>query len=107
METPSAGPVTPARPTNTLALVSLVSGILAWVILPFLGAIVAIITGHMARREIRAAPESYSGEGMAIAGLILGYAQVVLIVLPLCCLVVLFLVSPGIGSIFSQILSSM
>jgi hypothetical protein len=107
METPSVGPVTPTRPTSTLALVSLVSGILSWVILPILGPIVAIVTGHMARREIRAAPDSLSGDGMAVAGLILGYAQIVLIVLPLCCLAVLFLVSPGIGSIFSQILSSM
>ena len=107
METPSAGSVTPARPTSKLALVSLVSGILGWVLVPFLGALVAIVTGHMARREIRAAPESLSGDGMAVAGLILGYAQVVLIVLPLCCLVVLFVVSPGIGGILSQILSSM
>ena len=46
----------PTPPTNTMAIVSLVSAILSWFIIPFLGAIVAVITGHMARREIR---ESY------------------------------------------------
>ncbi|MDE2154457.1 MAG: DUF4190 domain-containing protein [Xanthomonadaceae bacterium] len=70
-------------PTNSLAVVSLVFGILAWCVLPFVGAIVAIICGHLARGEIRraGADNRMEGDGMAVAGLLLGYAQLVLWVL--------------------------
>lgn len=67
----------PAAPTNTLAVMSLVFGIMAWCVLPFVGAIVAIICGHLARGEIRNShPEQrQEGDGMAVAGLVLGYVQ--------------------------------
>jgi len=71
----------PARVTNTMAIVSLVLGILSWIALPLVGAIGAVICGHMARGEIRRAPEAYEGDGMAIAGLILGYLHLVLVLL--------------------------
>jgi ABC-type enterochelin transport system permease subunit len=63
--------------TSSLAIVSLVFGILSWCLLPFIGAIVAIVCGHMARSEIRQAPVDsvIEGDGMAIAGLILGYVH--------------------------------
>ncbi|KZC17070.1 hypothetical protein RHOFW510R12_03620 [Rhodanobacter sp. FW510-R12] len=69
--------------TSPLAVVSLVFGILAWCVLPFIGAIVAIVCGHLARSGIRRSPvESRAdGDGMAVAGLVLGYAQLVLCVL--------------------------
>jgi len=69
---------TPARQTSSLAVVSLVSGILGWTLLPLIGSIVAIITGHMARGEIRRAPERMEGDGLAVGGLILGYTMLVL-----------------------------
>jgi hypothetical protein len=61
--------------TSTLAIVSLVFGILTWAVLPFIGAIVAIVCGHLARSEIRREPVGtvMEGNGMALAGLILGY----------------------------------
>jgi hypothetical protein len=68
----------PTRQTSSLAVVSLVAGILGWTLLPLIGSIGAIITGHMARSEIRRAPERLEGDGMALAGLILGYAMLVL-----------------------------
>ncbi len=73
----------PATTTSTLAVVSLVFGILAWCVLPFIGALVAIICGHLARSEIRRSPVDtrVEGDGMAIAGLVLGYAQLALCVL--------------------------
>ncbi|MBE0409159.1 MAG: DUF4190 domain-containing protein [Anaerolineales bacterium] len=77
--------------TSTLAIVSLVSGILSWVLLPFVGSIVAVITGHMAKREIRESLGKLSGDGMATAGLILGYVQLALTVLGICG-VILFLI---------------
>ncbi len=62
----------PVRQTSTLALISLISGILGWSLMPFLGCLAAVITGHMARKEIRLNP-ALEGSGFATAGLILGW----------------------------------
>jgi len=62
--------------TSSLAIVSLIFGILAYVFLPFVGALIAVICGHSARSEIRRAPPgSLNGDGLALAGLILGRIQ--------------------------------
>ena len=74
---------TPIRQTSGLAVASLVSGILGWTILPWLGSIVAIVTGHIARGEVRRAPDRLEGSGLALAGLILGYSMLVMTVLGL------------------------
>jgi hypothetical protein len=66
--------------TSTLAVVSLVTGILAWVCLPFVGALVAVICGHAARSEIRATP-AMEGDGLAVAGLVLGWLQLAMLVM--------------------------
>jgi len=68
----------PPRQTSALAITSLISGILGWTFVPWIGSIVAIITGHMARSEIRRAPDRFEGDGLALAGLILGYAMLAL-----------------------------
>ena len=80
----------PAAPTSTLAIVSMVFGILAWCVLPFIGAIIAIICGHLARSEIRRAPDRLEGDGLAIAGLILGYAAIVMAVVAVIAFVLFF-----------------
>ncbi|MDH5834122.1 DUF4190 domain-containing protein [Luteimonas kalidii] len=77
----------PPRQTSGLAITSLIAGILGWTIVPWIGSIVAIVTGHLARGEVRRAPERLEGDGMALAGLILGYSM---LVLSLVGLVVLF-----------------
>jgi hypothetical protein len=69
------------RQTSPLAVVSLVAGILGWTLLPVLGSIVAIVCGHLARAEIRRSPETLEGDGLALAGLILGYLVIGLSVL--------------------------
>lgn len=71
----------PAVENSTLAVVSLVFGILAWTVLPLVGAFVAVITGHMGRSEIRRSEGRLGGFGMTTAGLILGYLQLALMVL--------------------------
>ena len=71
----------PIRQTSALAIVSLVAGVLGWTLLPFLGSIAAVVTGHMARSEIRRAPDRLEGDGLAIAGLVLGYLSIALGVL--------------------------
>ncbi|PZP59838.1 DUF4190 domain-containing protein [Pseudoxanthomonas sp. X-1] len=79
-----------ARPTSSLAVVSLVFGILGWSLLPTIGALVAIITGHMARAEIRRSQGAMDGDGMAVAGLVLGWLHLVLLVLGIAALFLFF-----------------
>ena len=65
---------TTASQYSTSAILSLVFGVASWLVLPFIGAVVAIVCGHIARAEIRrAAPGTLHGDGMALGGLILGY----------------------------------
>jgi len=63
-------PVIPAPPTNGLAIGSMVCGIAEIFTLGF-AAIPAVILGHLARGQIKRTGER--GDGMAIAGLVLGY----------------------------------
>ena len=54
-----------------------------------IGALIAIITGHMARGQIRRTGET--GNGLALAGLILGYVHLLLgVVILLFVVVVVF-----------------
>ena len=82
-------------PTSTLAIVSVIAGVLSFSILPLVAAIVAIITGYMARKETRATPPTASGDGLATAGIILGYVHIVLFVLVFCCLIAYFAAAAG------------
>ena len=66
----------PHRQTSALAVISLVTGILGVFPAPFLASVVAGVTGHLARAEIRRAPERFEGDGMALAGLVLGYLMI-------------------------------
>lgn len=77
-------PAPAAPPNSTLALASLILGILGWTIIPGIGSIAAVITGHMAKSEIRRSMGALGGDGMATAGLVLGYIQVGLSVLCAC-----------------------
>jgi Domain of unknown function (DUF4190) len=61
-------------PSNGLAVASLVIGILSWFLCPIIGGIAAVILGHMARSQMRTSGEG--GTGLAMAGLILGYAHI-------------------------------
>lgn len=67
----------PPRQTSSMAVISLVMGILGWTVIPFIGSIVAIVTGHMARAEIRRRPLQLEGDGLALAGLIMGWIVVI------------------------------
>jgi hypothetical protein len=72
---PQYQPVPARQPVNQMAVISLSFGI-GQVMLPFAGAIVAVVCGHLARNEIRQTGEA--GRGMAQAGLVLGYMGVVI-----------------------------
>ena len=69
--------VTPVAGTNGLAIASLACGLAQLVFGPVV-AIPAIVLGHVARHQIKRTGEQ--GAGLALAGLILGWATVILIV---------------------------
>ena len=81
---------TPVRQTSTLAIVSLIAGILGWTLVPFFGRIAAVVCGHMARKEIRLAPDRLEGDGLAITGLVLGYANIAIAILTVIAIFLLF-----------------
>lgn len=76
--------------TSALAITSLVTGILGWSFLPFVGSLVAVITGHMARAEIRRNHDSLDGDGLALVGLCLGWISIILSVLAILALLLFF-----------------
>ena len=98
--TPVRLPPTPIyKRDSSLAIASLVTGLVGWTFLPIIGAIAAVITGHLAKKEIRESNGMLGGDGMALAGLILGYVQIGLVVLAvLCVLAFAFAVAAGVTS---------
>lgn len=75
---PAYGYGAPAK-TNTLAIVSLIASISAFVILPFIGSVVGVITGHMSLNQLKTNGEQ--GRGMALAGTIVGWVGLGLAIL--------------------------
>lgn len=69
---------------SSLAVISLISGIASFFIVPLLGAIAAIITGNMAKKEIQQSGGRLTGEGMAQWGMILGWVNIGLSVIGIC-----------------------
>jgi hypothetical protein len=80
-----------AAPMNTLAVVSVASGIASYFILPVIGGLVAIVAGHMARGQIRRTGER--GGTLALVGLILGYLHFVVLLLVLIVVILIFVVA--------------
>jgi hypothetical protein len=67
-----------------MAIISLIAGILGLTFIPFLGSIIAVITGMMARKEIRESGGALAGDGLAVAGLVMGWIGVGLGALGVC-----------------------
>ncbi len=91
----------PAPHTSTSAVISVIAGILGWFLLPILGPIIAIITGHVAKGEIRRSMGQITGDGLATFGLILGYLQLILACCSICVVTVMLLTGIG-GGIFES-----
>lgn len=78
MSQPAPQLVAPVQ-QNTMALVSMILGIVSVVVcMGALTGIPAIICGHIARKQFRESPTPQTGEGMAMAGLIMGYIMTVI-----------------------------
>lgn len=66
--------------TNTLAIVSMIASIVGFIwILPIIGSIAGVVMGHISLSQIKRTNEK--GRGMALAGLIVGYAGLALAVI--------------------------
>ncbi len=83
-QTPYAPPPPTGRPSSTMAIVSLIAGILGLTIFPFIGSVVAVITGPMAKKEIQQSMGTLGGEGLATAGVIMGWIGIALGVIGCC-----------------------
>lgn len=75
---------TPSAQNSSMAIVSLVAGILGFTFFPVIGSIVAVITGPMAKKEIAQSAGTLGGEGLAQAGIILGWIGIGLSILGIC-----------------------
>ncbi len=79
---PAPAPYEMNRPpaTSGLAIASLICGILGLVTcFPIFG-IPAVICGHLAMHQISRHPQSIPGRGLAIAGLVMGYLSILVLV---------------------------
>jgi hypothetical protein len=73
------GPLFLEPVSNPWAVASLICGI-GVVVVPIISGVLAIIFGHLGLSEIHRQPAKYKGTGFAVAGLILGYLQLIAIV---------------------------
>ncbi|MBN2148592.1 MAG: DUF4190 domain-containing protein [Anaerolineales bacterium] len=85
----------PSVQNSSMAIISLIAGLLGLFVFPLIGSIVAVITGGMAKKEIQSSGGMMGGDGMATAGLILGWIGIglwviggcivgAIVLLPLC-----------------------
>ncbi len=91
----------PIYKSNTLAITSLVLGLLS-ILFYFLTAIPGIITGHIARSRAKKMPDRYEGKGMALAGLILSYIMLVVSIVFIAGAFYLFTNNPEFKDAFMQ-----
>jgi len=87
--------------TNSLAIVSLVAGIVSYFLLPLIGAVAAIITGGIAKRQIRESAGRMKGKGMANWGLILGWVNIGIGLVVVCLIVLVITGIIGAGAFFA------
>jgi hypothetical protein len=90
-------PIPSGPRTSTLAIISLIGGITGFTVLPMLGAVVAVITGHMAHSEIKKSAGMITGKGMATAGLIMGYLVLAGGICAICLAIILPLMGIGLS----------
>jgi hypothetical protein len=77
--------------TSGWAIFSLIAGILAWLGVFGLGGLAAVITGHIAKNEIKKSGGQIGGDGLATAGLVLGYLNLAIALVFACFFVLMFL----------------
>ena len=77
--------------TNPLAVVSIVCGMLGlFGILPAIGSVIAVVTGHLARRELASQQHAQQGAELAMVGLVSGYLGLVMVCMGILVTVAIF-----------------
>ena len=64
--------------TNGLAIAALVSGLLS---VTGVGAVLAVVFGHLSLAQIKSSGGWQRGSGMALAGIVLGWATIAVVVI--------------------------
>jgi len=82
------------KTTSILAILSTISGAASFIVVPLIGAIAALITGYMAKSEIKKSNGTIEGEGFATAGIVMGWINIGLSIM-VCCLIILAIVFMG------------
>ena len=120
-----------STPNNQMAVVSIVSAAIAWIvgglgscaaiflgpvaictgIIFLIGSIVAVVTGHMGRSQIKNSGGLQGGDSLAMFGLILGWIGLIINFLMLCLIIAsisgLALLGPEVGDVFSEIINEL
>ncbi len=95
---PSYGypPPAPASQTNGLAVASLVLSLLGLVgVLPLIGTVLGLIFGYSARNQIVQSRGLQGGEGLAKAGIIIGWVTLGIWALGICAALIFGVAVPG------------
>lgn len=79
--------------TSSNAIFCLAAGVLGWTLLPIVGAVVAVIFGRRARREIRESNGTLGGQAFVTIGMSLGMVEIGLFVLGLVGSVLAFVIT--------------
>lgn len=120
---PAGGPV----PNNKMALTAAIAAGVAWIVgglascglsfIPFvnfvtfctwpifiIGNIVAVVTGFIGRNQIQQSNGTEGGSGLAMTGIVLGAIGLGLLLLGVCAIVLLALMGPAVGEVFSSVI---
>jgi uncharacterized protein DUF4190 len=79
-----------AQRTSGYAIASLILGIAGFFVIPIVPSILAVVFGHKAREELRRNP-TLGGDGLATAGIVLGWVGLALTAIGLFFLLLLLL----------------
>ena len=88
----------PIARSSTWAILSLIAGIATWTILPGVTALLAVIFGYVAKKEIRNSNGTVIGSGMATWGLVLGWISLALGLIAICVGLILLITTGAIGA---------
>lgn len=89
-------PPAPTPQTNGLAIASLVLSLLGLVgVLPLLGTVLGLIFGYSARNQIAQSRGMQGGEGLAKAGIIIGWVTLGIWALGICAALIFGVAVPG------------
>lgn len=84
-------------PLSPLAVVSFIAGVFGFLGLPLLASLLAIWAGRAALKKTRSIPPTASGDGMAGAGILMGWIQIWMVAIA----IVIFLVYLGFTTLLS------